>query len=225
MCVPFLKSSVGQKAVVAVTGLVLFGFVVAHMLGNLQIFLGAEALNAYAKKLQNMPLLLWPARLFLLLTLLIHVFVSLKLAIENRKARPIPYVSKNTVQATAASRTMVFSGLAIFGFIVYHLLHFTFGVTHPGFFHLTDARGYHDVYSMVVLSFQDIWVSASYIAAMAFLCLHLSHGLASFPQSLGFNRESWIPGLKCAARAVALIIFIGNSSIPLAALLGWVVPA
>lgn len=221
MCFKVLRSSIGKKAVVSVTGLLLSGFVVAHMLGNLQIFMGQDALNAYAKKLQSMPLLLWPARLFLLAVLILHLAVSLKLAFENRKARPVQYVFKDTVQASFASRTMVLTGLIIFLFIVYHLLHFTLGITNPDFFHLVDAKGRHDVYSMAVLSFQNYYISGVYILAMFFLCLHLSHGLSSFPQSLGLSEEKCIPRLKCFANLAAVIIFLANSSIPAAVLLGF----
>jgi succinate dehydrogenase / fumarate reductase cytochrome b subunit len=202
----------------AVTGLLFSAFVVVHMLGNLQIFLGQEALNAYAKKLQSLPLLLWPARAALFLIFATHMAVSIRLAVENRRARPVGYAVKNTVQASLASRTMVLSGLVLFTFIVYHLLHFTFGVTHPDLFHLVDAKGRHDVYSMAVLSFREAGVSAFYILAMFVLCVHLSHGLASFPQSLGLNNEKCIPALRVFANTVACLLFVGNSSIPLAVL-------
>lgn len=226
MCLGFLKSSIGKKAVMAVTGFFLFGFVLVHMLGNLQIFLGPEALNSYAEHLEDLPFLLWPARLFLLTTLIVHMTVGIQLAIENKNARGlVPYAVKNTVQASVASRTMVMSGLIIFAFIVYHLLHFTWGVTNPEFFHLTDTKGREDVYSMVVLSFRNVYISAAYIFAMAVLCLHLSHGIPSFFQSLGFNDEKWMPKLKCFGIAAAVIIFIGNSSIPAAALLHFLKPA
>ncbi len=214
------KSSIGRKAITAITGLILFGFVVVHMLGNLQIFLGQDALNSYAEHLEELVFLLWPARIFLLITVLVHIGVSLGLALENKKARPVPYAKKDTVQASLASRTMVLTGLIILLFIVYHLLHFTFGVTNPEFAHLVDLKGRDDVYSMVVLSFQNYWISGTYVLAMFFLCVHLSHGLASFPQSLGLNNEKLMPIFKIAARVLALAIFVGNSSIPLAILLG-----
>ena len=110
--------------------------------------------------------------------------------------------------------------LIIFTFIVYHLLHFTFGIAHPDFYHLIDPQGRHDVYSMSVLSFQNFWISAFYVLAMFFLCVHLSHGLASSPQSLGWNREEMEPLLKKGALITSILIFIANSSIPLAVLLG-----
>ncbi len=205
----------------AVTGIFLLGFVIAHMLGNLQIFLGQERLNDYAQHLQDLPFLLWPARAFLLGALILHVGVSIKLALENKAARPVPYVYPNTVQATYASRTMRVSGFIILAFLVYHLLNFTFGVTHPQFFHLMDSKGRHDVYSMVIRSFQDYFVSGVYVVAMALLCLHLSHGVSSLFQSLGISDEKSRPAFEKLARLTALTIFIGNTSIPTAVLLGF----
>ena len=216
----FITSSIGRKYVMAVTGIFLFGFVVAHMLGNLQIYLGQDALNSYAEHLEEMPWLLWPARVFLLLTLLTHIFVSMSLAIENRAARPVRYAHQNTIQASYASRTMVMSGIIIFLFIVYHLLHFTFGKIQPQFFEHMDVKGREDVYGMVVHGFQNIYVSASYIAAMAVLCLHLSHGLQSLFQSLGIRTQKTGPWIKKMALSLSLFIFIGNASIPISILLG-----
>ena len=216
-----LKSSVGRKYVMAVTGIFLFGFVVVHMLGNLQIYLGQDALNDYAKHLEEMPFLLWPARVFLLATLLIHICVSMSLAFENRAARPVPYACNDTVVASYASRTMVMSGIIIFLFIVYHLMHFTFGKVQPQFFEQVDAKGREDVYGMVVHGFQNIYVAASYIAAMAVLCFHLSHGLQSLFQSLGIRSERNGPFFKKFAVVMSLFIFIGNSSIPISVLLGY----
>lgn len=219
MCLGILKSSIGKKAVMAVTGLILLGFVVVHMLGNLQIFLGAEWLNAYAEHLEELPLLLWPARAFLLVTLITHMVLALQLAIENKKARPIPYTAKDTLEAGLASRTMVLSGLVIFFFIIYHLLHFTWGATNPEFYHLTDAQGRHDVYSMVVLSYQNRGISAAYLAALFFLFMHLSHGVPRFLQSIGITNENILKRIERAGSALAWIIFLGNSSIPAAVLL------
>lgn len=204
---------------VAVTGLILFVFVVAHMAGNLQVFLGQDALNDYARHLHELPLLLWPARIFLFVSFIIHVALSLVLANENRKARPVPYVHRGTVGASYASVTMVVTGLVILFFVIYHLLHFTFGVTNPQFFHLVDSKGRVDVYSMVVLSYRNQLISWAYVLAMAFLCLHLSHGLASFPQSLGVDLNKHERCVKNLSKGLALALFIGNSSIPMAVLL------
>ncbi len=220
MCFGLFKSSIGKKMIVAVTGFILLGFVIAHLLGNLQIFLGPEWLNGYAEHLEGLPLLLWPARIFLLLALIVHIATSLSLAIENRKARPTPYVFKGTVQASIASRTMVISGLLIFLFIVYHLLHFTFGVTNPEFFHLLDPQGREDVYSMVVLSYQNYSISITYILAMIVLYLHLSHGAPNFLQSLGLTNERTLRRIGVIGNAVAWLILIGNCSIPIAIMAG-----
>ena len=215
----FIKSSIGRKVIMALTGAALAGFVIVHMLGNLQIFLGPEALNSYAEHLEELTMLLWPARIFLLIALMVHIFVALSLAIENKKARPIVYQSQNTVQASYASRTMVFSGLIIFAFIVYHLLHFTFKFTNPGISNLVDAKGRDDVYSMVVLSFQSVQITTAYIISMVLLCYHLSHGLPSLFQSLGLSGVKCDALLKKIGKGIALVIFIGNCSIPLAAYL------
>ena len=220
MCFDLFKSSIGKKMIVAVTGFILLGFVIAHLLGNLQIFLGAEWLNDYAQHLADLPLLLWPARVFLLLTLIVHIATSLVLAIENKKARPTPYVFKATVQASAASRTMVISGLLIFLFIVYHLLHFTFGVTNPELFHQLDSKGRHDVYSMVILSYQNYWISIVYILAMIVLYLHLSHGAPNFMQSLGLTNEKTLGRIGVIGNTVAWFLLIGNCSIPIAIMAG-----
>lgn len=220
MCFVLLKSSIGKKAVVAVTGLILLGFVIVHLLGNLQVFLGPEWLNSYAQHLADLPLLLWPARIFLLLTLIVHVATSLVLAIENKKARPTPYIFKGTVQASVASRTMVISGLLIFLFIVYHLLHFTFGVTNPEFFHQLDPQGRHDVYSMVILSYRNYSISIAYILAMIVLYMHLSHGAPNFLQSLGLTNEKTLGRIGVIGNAVAWLLLIGNCSIPIAIMAG-----
>lgn len=206
--------------VMAVTGLVLTGFVVAHMFGNLQIFLGQDQLNSYAEHIIGLPMLLWPARAFLLCTLIIHMMVAFKLAVENKIARPIGYLHEDTVQASYASRTMVMSGIIILAFIIFHLLHFTFDKIHPEFTGLTDSKGRDDVYSMVVLSFRVPWISGSYIVAMAVLCTHLSHGISSLFQSLGLNNDKTKMKFKILAHSVATLIFFGNSSIALASFFG-----
>lgn len=218
----FFKSSIGKKYIVAVTGFLLFGFVVAHMLGNLQIFLGQEALNSYAEHLKELPALLWPARILLLAALIAHVGVAITLARQNRAARPIGYAYQNTVKASYASRTMVASGLIIFLFVIYHLLHFTFCVAHPDYCGRLDPKGRQDVYSMVVLSFQNIGISGVYILAMAALCNHLSHGLASMFQSTGLRSRATDAAIKKFAATFSLLIFIGNSAIPVSVLLGWI---
>jgi succinate dehydrogenase / fumarate reductase cytochrome b subunit len=206
----------------AVTGFFLFGFVVVHMLGNLQIFLGPAALNGYAEKLQEMTELLWPARLFLLTNLVLHVWTAVRLTTENRRARPVAYAYNDTVQASYASRTMMMSGLIVLAFVIYHLLHFTFGAVHPQYFNHTDAEGRHDVYAMVVSSFRDPLVAGAYVLAMIPLCMHLSHGIQSLFQTLGFCHPKYRRLIRRVSAAAGLVIFIGNISIPAAVFLGLV---
>ncbi|PJZ52537.1 succinate:quinone oxidoreductase [Leptospira adleri] len=220
----YLRSSIGRKTLVAVTGLVYFGFVVVHMLGNLQIFLGQEKINAYGQALRDIAPLLWVARIILIVSFIIHVYYAITLSIENKKARPVPYSKQNTVQATLASRTMALTGLLILSFLTYHLLHFTLGVTNPDHFAMTDSKGRHDVFTMVILGFQNPIVTGSYIFAMVLLASHISHGVASVFQTLGLSTPSLSGKIKAGAILFALIIFIGNTSIPLSILLGYVHP-
>ena len=224
MCFSLLKSSLGKKAVMAVTGLLLLLFVIAHLAGNLQIFLGADWLNGYSEHLEGMPLLLWPARAILLTALILHMVTAVWLTIENKKARPVPYAVQDTVQASLASRTMVLTGSAVFLFIIYHLLHFTWGVTNPRFFELTDPQGREDIYSMVILSFQNPVISGIYLLALFILSMHLGHGSWSFLQSLGLTREPWLKKMRMAGAALGWLIFIGYASIPTATLWGVLQP-
>lgn len=220
-----LRSSIGSKTVMAVTGLGLLLFVIAHMLGNLQIFLGQEPLNAYAQKLQDLGGLLWVLRLGLLAVFVVHVGAAVKVWRANQAARPTPYVFRNTVQATPAGRSMILSGAVVAAFVAYHLLHFTFGAAHPEYYHLRDAAGRHDVYSMVILSFRQWPITASYVAAQVLLCLHISHGASSAFQTFGLTapRFAWLK--RSFGPGVATLIGAGNIAIPLACLVGVVQPA
>jgi succinate dehydrogenase / fumarate reductase, cytochrome b subunit len=212
--------------IVAVTGVVLIVFVIGHLIGNLQIFLGPDWVNSYAEHLRALGPLLWVIRIFLLVTLLLHIFYTISLAIENRRARPVHYKRKEHVKATIASRYMVMSGLIVFVFILYHLAHFTVRVTDPRFLLLkADPLNRYDVYSMMVYGFQNVYVSAFYVLALFLLTLHLTHGASSFFQSLGLNDEKLNPPLVKAGRVMAWLIFIGYTSIPVAVLLHLVEPA
>jgi succinate dehydrogenase / fumarate reductase cytochrome b subunit len=205
-------SSLGKKYVMAITGLLLFLFVVAHMAGNLQVYLGREQMNAYAELLQSKQGLLWTARAGLFVIAVLHVISALQLAAENRAARPESYAEGKPI-ATLASRTILLSGLIVFAFIIYHLLHFTLGVTNPDFVDLHDAAGRHDVYAMVVEAFRNPYVSVFYIISMGLLCLHLSHGVSSLFQSLGIRRKTTVASFNRFAQVSAILIFIGNCSI------------
>ena len=221
-----LGSSLGKKYVMAITGVILFGFVIGHMLGNLQIFLGRDSINSYAHFLKSKPGLLWVARLGLLLMGILHVWAAVKLSLENKTARPIPYADTRLVAASYASRTMMWSGVIIFLFVVYHLMHFTAGITNPEYLGLEetlpDGTQRHDVYRMIILGFSNLWVAGFYIASMALLCLHLSHGVSSLFQSLGLKNKYYGRNIDRFAKASALIIFLGNCSIPVAILFKFV---
>ena len=208
------------------SGFVLWLFVLGHLAGNLQVFLGRESINRYGHFLQSNPEIIWPARLFLLLMLGLHLWAAAKLTIENRAARPIAYVSYQPVGSSYASRTMLMSGLIIFIFVLYHILHFTVQVayinfTGQNFIDFTDPARRHDIFKMMVVGFSNIWVSVFYILGMALLCLHLSHGTSSMFQSIGWKNQAYGPILDKLARLVAMLILIGYVSIPLAILCGY----
>jgi len=210
----------------AMSGLLLFLFVVAHLAGNLQIFLGHEPINRYGHFLQSNPELIWPARVILLVLLGLHVWAAATLTMQNRSARPIGYARYQPVGSTYASRTMFMSGLIVFVFIVYHILHFTVEVnylnfTGQSFAGFIDPAQRHDIFKMMVVGFSNIWVSGFYILGMALLCLHLSHGASSMFQSVGWKNQLYGPKLDRLARIVAIIIFAGYSSIPVAILAGY----
>lgn len=219
------QSSLGKKYIMAISGMVLVAFVIGHLLGNLQIFLGAEVINRYGHFLQTTPELVWPARIGLLVMVVLHVASAVTLARQNRAARPVPYAHLEVVASSYASRTMVMSGLIIFAFIIYHLLHFTIQVsainfTGQDFRLLEDAKQRHDIYRMMVLGYQRPVVSGFYVLAIGLLCLHLSHGVSSMFQSLGLNNRVYEVWLGRLALALAVLIFLGYSSIPAAVLLG-----
>jgi succinate dehydrogenase / fumarate reductase cytochrome b subunit len=209
----------------AITGLAMFGFVVAHMLGNLQIFLGPEAINDYGYFLQTKPELLWPARIGLLIMVLLHIWAAIRLSAENRAARPKGYGEYKIVAASFASRTMLASGVILLAFIIYHLLHFTVQVpavnmTGKSFLTLEDAKHHHDIYQMMVLGFRQPIISIFYIISMALLSLHLSHGVASMFQSLGWKNRKYGKLIDRFALLSAGVLIIGYSAIPLAVLTG-----
>jgi succinate dehydrogenase / fumarate reductase cytochrome b subunit len=222
----FYHSSIGKKMIVAITGIILILFVIGHLLGNLQIFLGPDWINGYSQHLRDLGPLLWLIRIFLLVTVIVHIYVTIRLAIDNRRARPERYIDEGYVKATFASRHMVMSGLIVLAFIVYHLAHFTFRKTDPRFPLLKlDPLNRYDVYSMMVYGFQNYFVSGFYILGLFLLALHLSHGSSSFFQSLGLNDKKLTPRLAIGGRVFAWLLFVGYISIPIAILLGLVKPA
>jgi len=222
----FYHSSVGKKMIVALTGIILILFVIGHLLGNLQIFLGPDWINGYSQHLRDLGPILWIIRIFLLTTVIVHIYVTIRLAIDNRRARPEAYIDKEHVKATFASRHMVMSGLIVLAFIIYHIAHFTVRVTDRRFALLkADPLNHYDVYSMMVYGFQSIYVSSFYVLGLFLLALHLSHGSSSFFQSLGLNNKTLTPRLAFGGRVFAWLLFLGYTSIPIAVLLGLVKPA
>jgi len=199
----------------AVTGLVLYGFVVGHMLGNLQVFLGPEAINAYGEFLQGFlhGQGVWIARGVLLLAVLLHVWAAVSLTLANWSARPTGYREWQARESSYASRTMVWSGPLLFVFIAYHLAHFTLGNAHPDF-----VRG--DVFRNVVVGFQNPFASAFYILAMLALGLHMYHGFWSMLQTLGLSHPRWNRVRRGLSLLLAGAVIAGNISIPLAVLTG-----
>jgi succinate dehydrogenase / fumarate reductase cytochrome b subunit len=214
-----LLTSIGAKSVMAGTGIALMLFLVGHMIGNLQIFLGADQLNSYAAKLQGLGSALWVIRLGLLAILLAHLGSAIRVWRQNQDARPVPYQFPGNVQTSFAGRTMMMSGGIILAFLIYHLLHFTATVTDP---HLAQLRADHDVYGMVIAGFSNKLTSLSYVAAQVLLGLHLSHGAKSLFQTLGFSRPETCSCYDNFARAFALVITLGNLSIPIAVMAGMI---
>lgn len=216
-------SSLGKKYIMAITGFLLFAFVIAHMLGNLQIFLGREAINRYGHFLRTTPELLWPARIALLIFVVLHIVAAIKLAAQNRAARPVGYGDYDVVAANYAARTMLLSGIIVFCFIIYHLLHFTVQVREINFVGenfkgLHDAKERHDVYAMMITGFSSPLVSFFYVLGAGLLCLHLSHGVGSMFQSLGLKNKYYARFIDRFARIASILIFLGYISIPLAVL-------
>lgn len=214
-----ITASVGKKILMAVTGFISFGYIVGHMAGNLQIFVGQDRLNAYAEALHSLGAMLWLIRGFLLLCFGTHIWMGLQLKLENMAARPIGYAKRDTVQATLSSRTMVWTGSIIGAFVVYHLLHFTVRNTDPRFVDLVDQLGRYDVYSMVILGFRNPLISIFYILAVGLLCFHLSHGFASMFQSIGWCNDNYKKTLERLSVAISTLIFLGYISVPISVLL------
>ena len=212
------SSVVGKKIVMAVTGAILSLFVLGHMVGNLQVFLGPEQLNAYAKFLQTNKELLYPVRTVLLLSVALHILAAWQLTILNNfKARPVAYLKKTSIEASYAARTMVWSGPIVAAFVVYHILHFTTGAAHPSF-----IEG--DVYHNVITGFQEPVAAVFYMVANVLLAMHLYHGVWSLFQTLGVNHPRYTPWLKAGSKIYGIVVGFGNCLIPMAVLTGWLSP-
>ena len=209
----FYDSSIGKKAVMAVTGLVLFGFLILHMLGNLQVFLGREVMNHYAETLHGNPGLLWVARVVLLVSVVLHTWAAIQLTAVKTAARPVAYVKPGNVQGSTGSRTMMLSGPVIALFVIGHLLHFTTGTIHPQFVEL-------HAYENVITGFANPIAAGLYIVAMILVGFHLSHGIWSMFQSIGFSHPRYTPLIRKFAGVFSWILIAGFISVPIAVLAG-----
>jgi len=216
------RSSLGSKYLMAVTGVILMLWVTAHLIGNLQVFPflgGRTAVNDYAVFLKSHPGLLWTSRIVMSVVLLVHVLTGIRLARGNQSARPVPYRKSSTIQASMASRSMLLTGLCVAAYLVYHLLHFTLGVTNQDHFHSREIVAgveRHDVYTMVVLGFQQPLIALAYLVAMVLLALHLSHGASSFFQTLGIHHARYNGILRKVGPVLGSVIAAGFMSIPIA---------
>jgi succinate dehydrogenase / fumarate reductase cytochrome b subunit len=209
----FWYSSVGKKAVMAVTGLVMIGFLIIHVLGNLQVFSGPLKINEYSAALRRLGPLLWIARGGLIVALVLHVIAAYQLTRRMQTARPVGYAVQDPQVSTVAARTIRWGGVLLLVFVVLHLLHFTFGTIHPAFDH-------KDVYGNLVAGFQIWWVALLYVAAMVGLGLHLYHGTWSSIRTLGLTRPSGDPLKRRVAAVLAWALYLGFSIVPIAVLAG-----
>jgi succinate dehydrogenase / fumarate reductase cytochrome b subunit len=223
----YWSSSIGKKLIVALTGLVLVLFLAGHMVGNLLVFAGREAFNDYAIFLHNSlhGAGIWIARSGLLVALVLHVAATISLVRQNRAAR-VPYEFQNTIQASKSSRLMIWTGLTILLFVIYHLLHFTVRVGNtyssyvdPAYLAKTGLLR-HDAWKMVIDGFSVWYVSAFYILAMTVLCSHLGHGVASIFQTLGINSKKSRPLIELISWGYTAVIWLGFVSIPVAVFFG-----
>jgi succinate dehydrogenase / fumarate reductase cytochrome b subunit len=212
----FYGSSIGKKAVMAITGIILFGFVVGHMIGNMSMYSGRESINNYATLLRTSMPLLWTVRMVLLGSVLLHIWAAWQLVQANKAARAVEYRHRKDRRTTYAARTMQWSGPILAAFIVYHILHLTLGYGPGG----TASHDPHDVYANVVRGFSVWYISALYIISMVALGFHMRHGVWSLFQSLGWNHPKYNDLRRYFAGGITWIVVIGNISFPIAVLTG-----
>jgi len=214
-----LSDSIGRKVVMAVTGLLMVLFVVGHLLGNLTIYLPG-GLNAYAEKLHGLPLVVWATRIVMLAAVLFHLVISIKITMENSEANPTKYAVDRMLKATFASKSMIYSGLVLGVFIVYHLLHFTVRAPFTGASIGVDELNRPDVFGMVVAAFGRAFTALAYLVAMVSLFLHLSHGVQSTFQSLGLSNDRMQPRYGVLGKGLSALFLVGYGSIPVLILIG-----
>ncbi len=218
----FYRSTIGKKIIMAVSGLIGIGFVIAHMAGNLQVFVGADKINAYGGLLHG-PLaeVTWGLRVVLIVAVALHVLMAVQLTQRALSARPVSYEQREPQVSTLASRTMRWGGVLLVVFIVVHILHFTTQRIDPaGWVGKTDAAGHRDIYGNIVASFHLWWVTTFYVAAMIALGLHLYHGAWSSLRTLGYAKPSGHPLKRRIAIGVAVIVWAGFTLVPLGVVAG-----
>jgi len=214
-----LSDSIGRKVVMAITGLLMVLFVVGHMLGNWSIFAGADGINAYAAKLHEMAPVVWVTRVVMLAAVGFHLVISIQITLENNKANPTGYAVDRRLRATFASKNMIWTGLLLGAFIVFHLFHFTIRSL-PGTVLVRDLLGRFDVGAMVFAAFGSALTAVVYVVAMVSLFLHLSHGVQSTFQSLGLNNPKTMPGFVKFGGVLSVIFLLGYGAIPVAIFFG-----
>jgi len=218
--VHFYVAPIGKKAVMAVTGVILVGYVIGHLLGNLQIYSSdPQQINRYAAFLHNPAnaVALWTVRTLLLAAVVLHIIAAIQLWMQNRAARPVGYYKKDDVPTSYAARTMKWSGFIVGAFVIFHVLHLTVGAVVP----IREiGPNQPDVRANVISGFQNPAISGFYILAMILLCMHLYHGMWSMFQSVGLGQARYSPAIKKGAAIVAILIAIGNCSIPIAVMTG-----
>lgn len=215
----YVRSSIGAKHVMAVSGLLLVLFAIVHMIGHLQMFGGQDMYNKYADFLQSLWEVKWPVRAGLLVLLIVHMVTAIGLVAKNKAARPVPYAMYKPVVSSGPARAMAMTGLFLFAFLAFHILHFTVGMVQPEHFHQLDPKGRYDAYSMFVLGFQQIWVFAIYAIGMVLLALHLGHGTVSWLQSLGWRHPKYPYDKQRLGLKIAAFLFVGYMVPPTAVLL------
>ena len=214
------SDSIGRKAVMAITGLLMVVFVVGHLLGNLTIFRGPNGINAYAEGLHKLAPVVWGNRLVMGLAVLLHVILAVQVTLENSAAKPDKYAVAKSLRATFFSKNMIWTGLVIGVFVGYHLLHFTFRVT-PGVVAINEiSTGRFDVYTMVVDALSKGMIGLAYVVAVAALFGHLVHGIQSMFQTLGLSNNTMLPRWGIVGKVLSAVFFIGFASIPFAILAG-----
>jgi succinate dehydrogenase / fumarate reductase cytochrome b subunit len=203
----------------AITGLLMVLVVIGHLLGNLSIFAGPDGINAYAEKLHALAPIVWTTRIVMGVAVLLHLVLAIQITMENSAAKPDKYAVARSLRATFASKTMIWTGVILGAFVVYHLLHFTFRIT-PNLVLQEDSLNRFDVFSMVVASFRTASIAAIYVIAMVALFLHLTHGIQSTFQTLGLSNGKLLPQYGVAGKALSGLFLIGYGAIPVLILVG-----